>query len=119
VCLDERSTGPLVAEAARKILSNDTGSGRVPSQAPPSDEQARIAVEASSARALADVLRAAERPAWEILAADVRGLPWTGRQTHSASYGTWGRHLACGTVSRLGPRGTDCPACGSGWLSGH
>jgi hypothetical protein len=39
------------------------------------------AVEASAAIALATVIRGAERPGWEVLAADVHGLPWAGRKT--------------------------------------
>jgi hypothetical protein len=79
---------------------------------PPTRDQIRRAVEASSLRVLADVLRGAERPGWQILAADIYGLPWTGTKTSAVSHGTWGRHLACGTVVKLDPGTVDCPACG-------
>lgn len=114
VCLDERSIGPAVTNAGRALLA---GLGAYPDQrhtalTPPTAEQIRRAVEASSLRALADVLRSAERPTWEILATDVYGLPWGGAKTGTSSHGTWGRHKECGTVAKLHPGAADCPTCG-------
>jgi hypothetical protein len=59
--------------------------GRDPDQA---------AVEACAALALVTAIRRAERPGWDVLAADVHGLPWTGSMTGATSHGTWARHLA-------------------------
>jgi hypothetical protein len=114
VCLDERSIGPAVTDAGYALLSGparDPGS-RHAALVPPTGGQIRRAVEASSLRVLADVLRAAEQPGWELLATDVYGLPWTGRKLCETSHGTWGRHRACGTVARLYPGAVDCPICG-------
>ncbi len=70
------------------------------------------AVEASAAIALATMIRGAEWPGWEVLAADVHGLPRAGRKTAGTSHGTWARHQACGLVTKLGPGSVDCPRCG-------
>ena len=113
VCLDERSVGPVVTDAGYVLLNGRGGDPelRRPALTPPTGEQIRRAVEASSLRVLADVLRAAQRPAWEILAADVHGLPWTGTRTSAVSHGTWGRHKTCGTIARLDSGPIGCPAC--------
>jgi hypothetical protein len=78
----------------------------------PGQDTDRAAVEASAALTVAIVVRRAERPGWDILAADVHGLPWTGGKTGGTSHGTWARHQACGTIAKLRPGSLDCPACG-------
>src|SRR5215469_15917340 len=114
VCLDERSMGPAVTDAGRAVLAGSSGYAEAQPTAltPPTGDQIRRAVEASSLRALADVLRSAERPGWEILATDVYGLPWGGAKTGTSSHGTWGRHTECGTFAKLHPDAADCPTCG-------
>jgi hypothetical protein len=114
VCLDERSVGPAVTDAGRALLTGPVTrrEGRHAALTPPTCDQIRRAVEASSLRVLADVLRRAERPGWEVLAADVHGLPWAGTKTSATSHGTWGRHEACRTIAKLHPGVMDCPACG-------
>jgi hypothetical protein len=118
VCLDERSTGPVVAEAARAFLrrlGEDPaleGQARMLLAHDLAAQEPRGVVEASSSLALAAALRHAERPGWEVLAADVHGLPWTGMKTRSTSHGTWGRHETCGTLAKLGPGTVDCLSCG-------
>ena len=117
VCLDERSSGPAITEAAqrfRAMLASDTGlqhQAQLLAAAPGRDTD-RAAVEASAALAVATVVRHAERPGWDILATDVHGLPWTGSKTGATSHGTWARHQACGTIAKLRPGSLDCPACG-------
>lgn len=80
------------------------------------DDHARnadqAAVEACAAIVLASAMRRMERPGWDILAADVHGLPWTGTRTGASSHGTWARHQACGTIALLRLGTTDCPTCG-------
>jgi hypothetical protein len=117
VCLDRRSTGPLIADAAQQFRTmtaadNDlAGQARLLTAAPGgSTDQA--AVEASAALVLASALRRAERPGWEVLATDIHGLPWAGSKTGASSHGTWARHQACGTIAKLGHGSMDCPACG-------
>jgi len=119
VCLDERSNGPVVTDAGYALLSGRGGDPelRRPALTPPTGEQIRRAVEASSLRVLADVLRAARRPDWESLAADVHGLPWTGTKTSAVSHGTWGQHKTCRTIARLDSGPIGCPACGPEWGS--
>jgi hypothetical protein len=75
------------------------------------DGEDRRTREAASAVAVAERMRRFERPGWEVLATDVHGLPWrdSGRPV---SHGTWGRHLACGTVAKMADGALDCPACG-------
>jgi hypothetical protein len=118
VCLDERSSGLVIIEAAqrfRAMVANDPGlqhQARLLAAAPGHDAD-RAAVEASAALAVATAVRRAERPGWEVVAADVHGLPWTGGKTGSSSHGTWARHQACGIIAKLRPGSLDCPACGS------
>ena len=118
VCLNERSTGPVVAEAARAFLrrlGEDPaleGQARMLLAQDLAAQEPRGVVEISSSLALAATIRHAERPGWEVLAADVYGLPWKGMKARSTSHGTWGRHEACGTVAKLGPSAVDCPSCG-------
>jgi hypothetical protein len=119
LCLDERSYGSVVAEAAQRSLAaqaDDAGlqlQTRLLSAAANRDTD-QAAVQASAALVLASVIRRAERPGWEILAADVHGLPWTGSKTASTSHGTWARHEVCGSIAKLRTGSTDCPACGPG-----
>jgi hypothetical protein len=117
VCLDERSHGPLIADAAqrfRTMQGSDTTlqlQTQVLSAAAGRDTD-QAAVEASAALALATAVRRAERPGWDILATDVHGLPWTGTKTTNTSHGTWARHQSCGTIAKLHAGTIDCPACG-------
>jgi len=117
VCLDERSHGPLITDAAqrfRTMQANDTAfqlQTQVLSAAAGHDTD-QATVEASAALVLATAVRRAERPGWDILATDVHGLPWTGAKTASTSHGTWARHQACGTIAKLHPGTVDCPVCG-------
>ena len=99
LCLDERSHGPVIAEAAQRFRSlHSGGSGPLPST--PLLDRAlgrdtdRGAVQASAALVLATAVRRAERPGWDVVAADVHGLPWTGSRTAATSHGTWATHQA-------------------------
>lgn len=49
-------------------------------------------------------------PGWTVLATDIHGLPWEADDNPS-SHGTWGRHDACGTVSKLDDARPECPRC--------
>jgi hypothetical protein len=117
VCLDERSRCALITEAAQRFRTTQAGDAaltlqtQVLSTAVGHDTDQAL-VEASAALVLATAVRRAERPGWDILATDVHGLPWTGAKTASTSHGTWARHQACGTIAKLHPGTTDCPACG-------
>ena len=117
ICLDERSHGPLITAAAQRFRTQHAGDDGLLMQmrllstaAGHGTDQA--AVQASAALVLATAVHRAERPGWEVLATDVHGLPWTGSKTAATSHGTWARHQACGTITRLRPGSTDCPACG-------
>ncbi len=117
LCLDERSSGLAITEAAerfRAALANDTGLAHHVRllAAPPSESTDRAAVQASAAIVLATAVRRAERPGWDVVAADVKGLPWTGSEPGGTSHGTWARHQACGTIAKMHPGSVDCPACG-------
>jgi hypothetical protein len=117
ICLDESGRGPLITEAAQRYrAAHATEAGlqlqtRLLTMAAKRDPD-QAAVEASAALILAAVIRRAERPGWDVLAADVHGLPWTGSKTAATSHGTWAKHQSCGTVARLHPGSVDCPACG-------
>ncbi len=118
VCLDERSTGPIVTAAGREFLAGlaDPGLGGRARQllhlADDAEIPLRAAAEACSSLALASELRRLDRRGWTIIAADVYGLPWTGARSWYASHGTWARHDACGMVAKLRLGSVDCPACG-------
>ena len=119
ICLDERSTGPIVTAAGKEFLAGLRGdpglAGRARQLLRLADDEEiplRGAVEACSSLALASELRRLDRPGWTIIAADVCGLPWTGARSWYTSHGTWARHDACGTVAKLRPGSVDCPACG-------
>ena len=117
VCLDERSSGPVITEAARRFQEMLAGDADLKRQArllaaAPTRNTDRTAVEASAALVLATAVRRAERPGWDVLAADVHGLPWAGCKTASTSHGTWAQHQACGTIAKLRPGSIDCPGCG-------
>jgi hypothetical protein len=117
ICLDERSHGPVIIDAAQRFRSLHSADAErlastpLPSWALGSDTD-QAAVEASAALVLATAIRRAERPGWDIVATDVHGLPWTGSKTAATSHGTWATHQACGTIARLRPGSIDCPACG-------
>ena len=117
ICLDERSHGPVITDAARRFRSTHSGDAEfLPSTPLLGDALGRdadqAAVEASAALVLATAVRRAERPGWDVVATDVHGLPWTGSRTGATSHGTWATHRACGTIAKLRPDSIDCPACG-------
>jgi hypothetical protein len=119
LCLDERSQGPVVTDAAQRFRSVHSGAAEFLQSTPLFEEPFgadtdQVDVEASAALVLATVIRRAERPGWDVVATDVHGLPWTGGRTAATSHGTWATHLACGTLARLRPGSIDCPACGPG-----
>lgn len=117
LCLDERSYGPVITEAAQRFRSVHAGDAEfllhswLLSGALGRDAD-QAAVQASATLVLAAAVRRAERPGWDVLATDVHGLPWTGSRTAAASHGTWAMHQVCGTIARLRPGSIDCPACG-------
>jgi len=117
VCLDERSHGSLITDAARRLRAEQAGDTALQLQtrllnAASGHDTDQATVEASAALVLATAIRRAERPGWDILATDVHGLPWTGTKTASTSHGTWARHQTCGTIAKLRSGTVDCPACG-------
>ena len=98
------SSGPVITEAARRFQQMLAGDADLKRQARllaavPTRNTDRTAVEASAALVLATACRA-EPPGWDVLAADVHGLPWAGCKTASTSHGTWARHQACGTIAK-------------------
>ena len=117
VCLDERSHGLLITDAAHRFRAMQTGDAELQVQtrllsAVDGRGVDQVAVVASATLALATAVRRAERPGWDVLAAAVHGLPWTGGKTAGTSHGTWARHQACGTNAKLHSGSVDCPACG-------
>jgi hypothetical protein len=119
VCLDERSTGEIVAMAAQQFLSrleNDPVLTRQTRQllqlGPTAAVSPRQAVEASALISLTEQLHRFDRPGWSVLATDVHGLPWFGVRRQHHSHGTWARHENCGTVAKLHSGTVDCPTCG-------
>jgi hypothetical protein len=117
ICLDERSRGPVIIDAAKRFRALHAGDAGLQAQArllsgAAGRDTEQGAVEASAALVVAAVVRRMERPGWEVLATDVHGLPWTGSKTSPTSHGTWARHQACATIAKLRPGSVDCPACG-------
>ena len=119
ICLDERSTGPIITQAGQEFLASLAREPVLAMQARQAlrlagdeDIPPRRAVEIRSSLTLAEELRRLDRPGWTILAADVYGLPWKGTRTWHSSHGTWARHDACGTVGKLRPGSPDCQTCG-------
>ena len=117
LCLDERSHGLVITDAAQRFRSAQSGDADLlPSLRLLYGALGRDAdhagVEASAALVLATVVRRAERPGWDVVATDVHGLPWTGSRTAATSHGTWATHQACGSLAKLRPGSIDCPVCG-------
>lgn len=86
ICLDERSHGPLITDAAQRFRATHAGDAGLRMQtrllsAVAGRDSDQAAVEASAALVLAAAVRPVERPGWDILATDVHGLPWTGSKT--------------------------------------
>ncbi|MCZ7422977.1 hypothetical protein O7605_26080 [Verrucosispora sp. WMMA2121] len=69
----------------------------------------RTAAEFRSALALGVELDRQRRDGWTDVAGDVRGLPWFGKRQGTATHGTWGVHVSCGSWQRLRDRA--CPEC--------
>ena len=119
ICLDKRSTGPIVTQAGQEFLAGLAREPLLAMQArqvlhlaDDEDIPLRQAVEIRSSLTLAEELRRLVRPGWTILATDVYGLPWKGTRTWHASHGAWARHDACGSVGKLRPGSLDCGTCG-------
>lgn len=117
LCLDQRSCGPVIGEAAQRFWAMLAGDADLKRQAQmlaavPGRTTVQAVVGASAALVLATAVCRAERPGWDVMAADVHGLPWAGCKTSDTSHGTWARHQACGTIVKLRPGSVDCPACG-------
>jgi hypothetical protein len=119
VCLDERSYAAWIEEASKDCLSEFDKDpmlglrvGRNLDLLPDEPITAQAIVQAMSTLTVATALARFERPGWEIIAADVWGLPWHGVRSRSTSHGTWARHETCGAIALMRAGTVDCPKCG-------
>lgn len=117
-CLDDRTDQEWLQDQVVHCISM-FAAGHVPSLLAGPDQvacgqpvTARMIVQAASCLTVAERLARFERRGWTIVATDVWGLPWLGVRTRPVSHGTWGRHDACGTFSRMRAGSVDCPVRG-------
>jgi hypothetical protein len=101
-CLDLFSQDPMLGLRVGRNLNVNRGQPIT----------ARAIIEATSVLTVATRLASFERSGWTVLATDIWGLPWHGIRSRPESHGTWGRHDACGAVTKLRTGSVDCPSCG-------